>query len=324
MSERILVTGGAGYIGSHICKALALAGHIPVVYDNLSSGRREFVRWGDFVHGDIRDYAALCAAMRRNGITGVIHCAALAYVGESVTRPDIYYDTNVSGTLGVLRAMQACDVLKIVVSGSCAVYGQPDGETIREDAPLRPVSPYGFTKLAMERMLDDFGAAFGIRGVSLRYFNAAGADADAECGERHTPETHLVPRVIMAALGRIPELHVFGDDYPTPDGACVRDYVHVTDIAEAHVSAMRHLTQGGESLKANLGTGRGHSVKEIITAAEKLFQTAVPHVVHPRRAGDPPFLVADASRAQGLLQWTPVHSSLDNMLLTAMRFARLS
>ncbi|MDR2488914.1 MAG: UDP-glucose 4-epimerase GalE [Desulfovibrio sp.] len=322
MAETILVTGGAGYIGSHISKALALSGYVPVVYDNLLSGHRELVRWGEFVHGDICDYTALSLAMRCHNISGVVHCAALAYVGESIANPDAYYHTNVTGPLNVLRAMQACGVSKIVVSSSCAVYGHADGAPITEDTPLQPISPYGFTKFVMERMLDDFDMAYSVRSAALRYFNAAGADADADCGEWHTPETHLVPRIVMTALGRIPELHIFGNDYPTPDGTCIRDYVHVTDIAQAHVNAMRYLSEGKPSCKVNLGTGRGYSIKELVDAAEAMFQKKIPCVIHPRRAGDPAALVADARYARTLLQWMPVCSSLDAILATGMRFTQ--
>jgi UDP-glucose-4-epimerase GalE len=314
----ILVTGGAGYIGSHTCKALQAAGFTPLVYDNLSTGHRELVRWGDFVHGDILDTPRLESVLRKFAIGGVIHFAARAYVGESVISPDEYYETNIAGTLGLLRAMRAADVRRAVVSSSCAVYGQPPETPISENCPLLPINPYGFTKYAMERMLDDFGAAFGLAGVALRYFNAAGCDQQAETGEMHEPETHLIPRVIKAALGRIPPLEVFGSDYPTPDGTCVRDYVHVTDLAAAHVRALSYLFDGGPSIKLNLGTGNGCSVMEIIKAVQAVLRQETPHVMRPRRAGDPPCLVADAAKAKSVLGWIPEHSDLETIAQSAV------
>lgn len=317
----VLVTGGAGYIGSHTCKALADAGYTPVVYDNLWTGHREFARWGDFVHGDLLDTARLAEILRKYAVRGVIHFAARSDVGESVTRPEEYYHNNISGTLSLLNAMRSQNVGVIVVSSSCAVYGTPKIVPITEDCPRHPVNPYGFTKLAMERMLDDFEEPFAIKSAALRYFNAAGADPDAGIGEWHDPETHLIPRVIMAANGIPPGLRIFGDDYDTPDGTCVRDYIHVADLADAHVRAFAHLEKGGESLKLNLGTGKGYSVRELVTAAEKVMGRPVPHAVHGRRAGDAPVLVADASRAKAALRWEAKQSGLEHILRTAAAFA---
>lgn len=317
----VLVTGGAGYVGSHTCKALAAAGYDPVVYDNLWTGHRELVRWGDFVHGDILDTARLAHTMRTRAIAGVIHFAARSDVGESVTKPEEYYHNNISGSLSLLNAMRSQNVRFIVVSSSCAVYGTPEIVPITEACPRNPVNPYGFTKLAMERMLDEFETPFGIRSAALRYFNAAGADAEGETGEWHEPETHLIPRVFMAANGVIPGLKIFGDDYDTPDGTCVRDYVHVTDLADAHVRALAHLEGGGGSIKLNLGSGRGFSVKELVATAESVLGRPIPHSMHARRAGDAPVLVADASGAEKTLGWRTKQSGLEHILRTAAAFA---
>ena len=314
---KILVTGGAGYIGSHACKALALAGHEPVVFDNLSSGHRKLVRWGDFIHGDILDTSALTTAMRAHAVDGVIHFAALADVGESVREPEGYYNGNVAGSLSVLQAMRLAGVDMIVVSGSYSVHGQPDGAPIREDLPFQPQNPYARTKVAMEWMLSDFAQAYGLRGAVLRYANAAGADADGECGELHDPETHLIPRLLMAAAGRIPALRIFGDDYPTEDGSCVRDYVHVTDLADAHVKALDRLAAGDASLALNLGSGTGYSVKSILSEANNVLGKPVPHAFGPRRPGDPAWLVADPAKAERILDWRPRRSDLPTILSTA-------
>ena len=318
----ILVTGGAGYIGSHTCKELARQGHTVVVYDNLSTGWREFVKWGPFVHGDIRDPQRLRQVMRRHAIEGVIHFAAKAAVGESVVNPAKYVSNNVVGTLGILEAMRDEGVTSIVVSGTCAVYGEPDRIPITEDTPTRPINPYGASKLFMERMLADFETAHGLRWMSLRYFNAAGCDPDGDVGERHEPETHLIPNIFRAALGQIPALTLFGDDYPTPDGTCIRDYIHVADLARAHVLAVRHLVDGKASMPVNLGTGNGFSVKEILTAAESIIGRPVPHTVAARRPGDPPRLVANAERAHTVLGWKPTDSSVEHVVGTAWKYAR--
>lgn len=313
---RILVTGGAGYIGSHTCKTLAGRGHTVVTYDNLSTGHRQLVRWGDFEHGDILDTQRLRACLRRHRIEGVIHFAASAYVGESVVDPGKYFRNNVCGTLSILEAMRDEGVPHIVVSGTCAVYGCPERMPITEDTPTSPINPYGTSKLFMERMLADFEVAHGLRWMSLRYFNAAGCDPDGETGEWHDPETHLIPLALMAAAGRIPRLEIFGDDYPTPDGTCIRDYVHVMDLADAHVRGVNVLAQGGKSQPINLGTGRGFSIREVLAAVEEVTGAAVPHVMSARRAGDPPVLVADADRAKAVLGWKMSHSLLHDILKT--------
>lgn len=314
---KILVTGGAGYIGSHACKALAGAGHDPVVFDNLSSGHRKLARWGDFVHGDIRDTASLARVMRVHAVAGVIHFAALADVGESVREPDRYYSTNVAGSLSVLEAMRLAGVENIVVSGSYSVHGQPEGVPIHENLPFEPQNPYARTKVVMEWMFGDFARGLGLRRIALRYANAAGADPDGECGELHEPENHLIPRVIMAAQGRIPALQIFGNDYPTEDGTCVRDYIHVTDLADAHVRALELLAAGNAPPALNLGTGAGYSVKAILSEAEKVLGQPIPHDFRPRRPGDPSWLVADPSRAGEILGWRPRYSDLSAIISTA-------
>ncbi|MCH5277646.1 MAG: UDP-glucose 4-epimerase GalE [Desulfovibrionaceae bacterium] len=317
---KVLVTGGAGYIGSHTCKHLLRHGHEVVVYDNLSTGFRELARWGLFEHGDMLDAVRLRECLRRHRPDGVIHFAALSQVGESVREPGLYYRVNVGGTLTLLEAMREEGIPLLVMSGTASVYGQADHMPLAESAPTAPGNPYGATKLAMERMLADFERARGPRWISLRYFNAAGADPDGECGEMHTPETHLIPRAFMAAAGAIPRLELFGDDYPTPDGTCVRDYVHVCDLASAHRLALDYLAGGGSGRIFNLGTGTGFSVRQILDAAQKACGRPIPHSVAPRRPGDPAELVADATRAGRELGWTPAHSSLEEIMNTAWRW----
>ena len=318
MSQAVLVTGGAGYIGSHACKALAGAGFQPVVFDNLSRGHREAVRWGPLVEGDLADRQRLCAALIEHKVEAVMHFAAYAYVGESVTDPALYYRNKLGGTLSLLEALREAGIGEIVFSSTCATYGIPDGVPIREDAPQRPVNPYGETKLAIERALHWYAAAYGLRSVSLRYFNAAGADPEGEIGEHHEPETHLVPLVLQAALGHRPHIDIFGTDYPTPDGTAIRDYVHVCDLAIAHMRALERLRGGGGSAAVNLGTGQGHSVREVIAAAELASGRKVPARAAPRRPGDPPALVADPSLAGEILGWHPQHSDLDTIIRTSL------
>lgn len=319
MSRRIFVTGGAGYVGAHCCKAFAEAGWEVVVYDNLSRGWREFVRWGRLIEGDLLDAEGLAAAMRGVRPDAVAHFAALAYVGESVARPGLYYRTNAAGSLNLLEAMQAAGVGQLVFSSTCATYGAPDAVPIGEDCPQRPVNPYGRSKLVVEQMLEDFGQAHGLRSVALRYFNACGADPGGLIGERHEPESHLIPLAIRATRpGGDFALTVFGDDFATPDGTCVRDYVHVSDLASAHVAAAEHLAAGGGSAAFNLGTGAGHSVREVIAAVARAAGRPVRHVVGPRRAGDPPALVADPSRAQAVLGWRARHSDLATIVGDAL------
>jgi UDP-arabinose 4-epimerase len=318
MAEAVLVTGGAGYIGSHACKALAAAGYTPVTYDNLSRGHRHAVRWGPLVEGDIADQVTVAATLKIHRITSVMHFAAFAYVGESGTDPALYYRNNVSGTLSLLDAMREAAVSRIVFSSSCATYGLPDSVPIRETMRQLPVNPYGETKLAIERVLRWYGPAYGLRSVALRYFNAAGCDRGGAIGEEHDPETHLIPLVLRAALGTAPPVQVFGTDYPTPDGTAIRDYIHVDDLAAAHVRALQYLAGGGDSTAVNLATGNGYSVRQIIAAVTKAVGHEVPHREAPRRAGDPPALVADPSLAADVLGWRAGCSDLDTIIQTAL------
>lgn len=313
----VLVAGGAGYIGSHACKALAAAGFLPVAYDNLSTGHRDSVRWGPLVEGDLLDAGTLAGAFAKHRPVVALHFAACAYVGESFADPARYYANNVIGTLYLLDAARSAGDVPIVFSSSCAVYGEPERVPIAENTAPAPVSPYGRTKLAVEHALTDYESAYGLQSVRLRYFNAGGCDPDGEVGENHDPETHLVPRTILAAMGRLDELAIFGDDYPTPDGTAVRDYVHVTDLADAHVAAARHLLGGGDGVTLNLGTGRGFSVREVVDAVERVTGLHVPRRVAARRQGDPTVLVADGSRAQHLLGFTAPHSDIDTIVRTA-------
>ena len=322
MPQSILVTGGAGYVGSHACKALAAAGYQPVVYDNLSRGHRAAVRWGPLVVGDLADTSALVTAMRQHSVAAVMHFAAFAYVGESVSEPDLYYHNNVVGTLALLGAMREAAVKTIVFSSTCAVYGVPEILPIRETTPKAPLNPYGETKWTIERALHWFSGAYGLRYAALRYFNAAGADVDGEIGEDHEPETHLIPLVLRAALGRGKPIDIFGTDYATPDGTAIRDYIHVDDLADAHVRALAYLAAGGDSVALNLGTGSGHSVREVIAAVGRISGRAVPHRETARRPGDPPELVADPAMARTLLGWQPQVSDLDTIISTALAWER--
>jgi len=315
-----LITGGAGYVGSHCVKELSSAGHDCVVYDDLSRGHREFAKWGPLIVGDVRDQAHLTRVMTRDRFDAVLHFAALAYVGESVREPGRYYDVNVGGTRALLAAMVEAGVTSLVFSSTCAVYGEPSVLPIVESTPCRPVNPYGFSKLACEQMMDDVGHVHGLRSVRLRYFNAAGADPEGDLGEWHEPETHLVPLVLAAAQGTGPPINVLGTDYPTPDGTAIRDYVHVKDLANAHRRALDHLLTGGDTLVANLGTGRGHSVREVIEAAAVVVGRPVPCIDAPRRPGDPPELVAAPDLARDRLGWTPRHSALPEIIATAHRW----
>lgn len=316
----ILVTGGAGYIGSHACKALAAQGFIPVTFDSLEHGHRSAVRWGPLVQGHLGDDAALCRTMRDHAVEAVIHFAAYAYVGESMQEPGRYFRNNVAGTLSLLEAMRSCDVEQIVFSSTCATYGLPSTVPIDESHAQQPVNPYGESKLFIERALHWYGAAHALRSVALRYFNAAGADADGEIGERHEPETHLIPSIIEAALGKRAAIDVFGTDYPTPDGTAIRDYIHVTDLADAHVRALRYLRGGGESACLNLGTGNGYSVREVIAAVSACAGRPIPIRECARRPGDPPVLVADSDLARRVLAWEPACSDLEEIVATAWRW----
>lgn len=320
--KNLLVTGGAGYIGAHTCKALAHAGFAPVTFDNLAGGHRRAVRWGPLIEADMADQGCLERVLADGDIEGVIHFAGLIQVGESVSRPGLYYRSNVTNTLTLLDAMVATGVKMIVFSSSAAVYGHPQSVPIAEDHPERPLSPYGESKLAVERALHWYGLAHGLRWTSLRYFNAAGADSDGEIGEAHDPETHLIPLVIDSALGRRPPVQLFGADYPTEDGTAVRDYVHVSDLADAHVVAFRRLADGGTNLVVNVGTGIGISVRRIIDGVSALTGHAVPYQIGPRRPGDPSVLVANNERARAALGWTPRRSDLQTILTTALAWHR--
>lgn len=315
--SKILVTGGAGYIGSHTCKALAAAGHTPIVFDNLSNGHRDAVRWGPFEEGDITDPKRLRSVLETHAPDAVIHFAGLIEVGHSVKDPNAFWRANVVGSWTLLDAMRTVGVKQIVFSSTAAVYGIPETVPVPETSATQPVNPYGDTKLAVETMLATHAASDGLAYTALRYFNAAGADPEGELGERHDPETHLIPLVLQVPLGQRESIAVFGTDYPTPDGTAVRDYVHVSDLAAAHVAAVERLSAGGHPLIANLGTGTGYSVREIIETCRRVTNAPIPHVDSPRRAGDPPQLVAAADRAAKELGWTPTRSDLETIVATA-------
>lgn len=318
MTDRptVLVTGGAGYIGSHCCRALTAAGYQPVVYDNLSTGHRSFVT-GPLVTGDLLDGSTLARAFADHKVSAVMHFAAASLVGESVADPQKYYINNVQGTLSLLRAMREAGCRRIVFSSTGAVYGNADSKALPEDFPCLPINPYGASKWMIERMLADYRAAYGFGAFCLRYFNASGADPDGGIGELRDNETHLIPRAMMALQGHVGDFAVFGDDYQTPDGTAIRDYIHVTDLAAAHVAALKLLLEGQAGGSFNLGTGSGFSVREILSAIRQETGRDVPHVVKPRRPGDPTYLVADPSAARKVLNFVPRHSDLPTIIRTA-------
>jgi UDP-arabinose 4-epimerase len=318
--KAVLVTGGAGYVGSHVCKAVAAAGYLPVTLDNLVSGHQWAVRWGPFVHGDILDRPALDRTFREFEPAAVMHFAAFAYVGESMIHPGKYYRNNVAGSLTLIEAMRDWNVHHLVFSSTCATYGVPQTTPIGEDHPQHPVNPYGASKQMIERMLRDFGAAHGLRSMILRYFNAAGADIAGEIGEAHDPETHLIPLALDAAAGLRPDITVFGDAYATHDGTCVRDYIHVSDLAAAHVLALQALLSGHAGAAYNLGSGRGFSVKEVIQMARRVTGRPIALKVGAARAGDPPCLVADAARICSELGWQSRQSELHEIIDSAWRW----
>lgn len=320
-SAPVLVVGGAGYVGAHVCKALAAAGRLPVVLDDLSSGRRDFVKWGPFRQAQVSDGDAVAGLLADYGIATVIDLAASIEVAQSVRDPLAFYANNLAAKLPFLAALRAGGVAHLVLSSTAAVYGEPETVPIPEDHALRPGNPYGNSKLAYERMVADFAAAGGPGFLALRFFNAAGADATAEIGEAHEPETHLIARAAMAALGRVPALEIFGQDWPTPDGTAIRDYVHVSDLAAAHVRAVVALEGGLVSGACNLGSGRGHSVAEVM-ASFAAVGAPVPHGFAPRRAGDPARLVADISRARDWLGWVPAASDLASIVGSALAWHR--
>jgi UDP-arabinose 4-epimerase len=315
----VLVTGGAGYIGSHTARALRREGYEVLIYDNLSTGYEFLARGFELIRGDIRDPEKLMPALRR--VDAVMHFAAHCYVGESVQNPRKYFRNNVEGALALLNACVDAGVRRFVFSSTCAVYGVPAAVPIVEDNPRLPVNPYGVTKMIFERALEAYSEAYGLRYASLRYFNAAGADESGEIGECHDPEPHLIPLALGAAEGSGTKLQIFGDDYPTADGTCVRDYIHVNDLAAAHVNALQHLANGGNSIAANLGTAQGHSVMEIIRMVEEVTGKSVPRTIVARRPGDPPTLVANSTYAQQLLHWKPTRS-LHDIVVTAWRWSR--
>ncbi len=316
----ILVVGGAGYIGSHTARALKRKGHEVIIYDNLSTGYPVLAEGFELVVGDISDSRKLEPILKR--VDAVMHFAAHAYVGESVENPRKYFQNNLLGSLSLLNAVMDSPVRKFIFSSTCAVYGVPVKVPMAEDNPRLPVNPYGSSKLAFEFALEAYAKAYDLRFVAFRYFNAAGADENGKIGEMHDPETHLIPAIFEAIKGKRPALQIFGDDYPTPDGTCIRDYIHVSDLAEAHVLGLDYL-DNGNSTALNLGTGHGYSVREVISTIEKVVGRKVPNRLAPRRPGDPPSLVADPSRAERLMNWK-ANRSLEDIVSTAWKWAERS
>ena len=317
MTIPILVTGGAGYVGAHACKALAARGYRPIVFDNLVYGHEAAVKWGPLEVGDIADRARLDAVIAEHQPLAVMHFAAFTYVGESVADPGKYYRNNVAGTLSLLEAMRDHRIGKLVFSSTAATYGTPDAVPIPETAVKAPINPYGQSKWIAEQMIADFAVAHGLRSAALRYFNAAGADPDGEIGECHDPESHLIPLAMQAVTGDGPPLTLFGDDYPTPDGTCIRDYIHVSDLADAHVRALEQLDHRAGAEAFNLGTGKGASVREVLDVVGRVAGKPVPHSIGPRRAGDPAALVSDPAKAMRELGWHPHLSDLEDIVVNA-------
>lgn len=314
---QILVTGGAGYIGSQTTKRLNAAGLETVVLDNLSTGHRDFARWGAFIQGDLCDDLTLDRLFSSRTIDAVVHFAAASQVGESVHKPLFYYQNNVGGTIALLSAMRRHKVDTLVFSSSCSVYGPPFDGLLTEEHPCLPISPYARTKRMMEDVMQDMARANGLNYVALRYFNAAGADPDAEVGERHNPETHLIPLVLQVALGQRDHLDIYGDDYDTPDGTAIRDYIHVQDLADAHILALTYLQKGGDSGPINLGNGQGHSVRQVVEAARQVTGREIPVRMAARRSGDSPRLVGDATKARAVLGWSPKYADIRDIIATA-------
>ena len=317
---KILVTGGAGYIGSHVCKKLASLGYYPIVADNLSKGHRDFVRWGEFVNCDLNDISQIYSIFNQHEISAVMHFASSAYVGESVANPQLYYCNNVRNSLNLLQVILDSSVRHVIFSSSCATYGIPKSLPIVEDQPQIPINPYGNSKLFIERILEDYGLAYGLRYIILRYFNAAGADPDAEIGERHSPETHIIPITLDVGMGVRDYVEIFGDDYPTPDGTCIRDYIHVCDLADAHVKALEYLLDGGGSDHFNLGNGTGFSVNDVIAECERVTGRKIMTKTVGRRAGDPPVLVSSSNKAKRVLGWQSQYTDLKSIVDTAWRW----
>lgn len=318
--DHVLVTGGAGYIGSHACKALKAAGFVPVTFDSLVTGWQDAVKFGPFEKGDLLDRARLDAVFARYNPIAVMHFAALSQVGESMSDPGAYWRNNVGGSLSLVEAAVAAGCMNFVFSSTCATYGEQDNVVLDEDSVQRPINAYGASKKAVEDILDNFGAAFGLNHVIFRYFNVAGGDPEAEVGEHHRPETHLIPIMLEAIDGTRPALTVFGTDYDTPDGTCIRDYVHVCDLVDAHVLGLRWLLAGKGSRVFNLGTGSGFSVREVIANSKTVTNRAVPFTEGPRRAGDCTKLVSGSTRAEAELGWTPTRSTMDTMIADAWRW----
>ena len=319
---RVLVVGGAGYIGSHMVKMLLGAGHEVITLDNLSSGHRDAVLGGSFVEGDLADTQGLHQVFEQYQPEAVMHFASYIQVGESVRKPDIYYRNNVTNTLNLLDVMLQFNVKKFIFSSTAAVFGEPDYVPIDEAHPNRPLNPYGRSKWMIEQVLADYDKAFDLRSVCLRYFNAAGADPEGQLGERHDPETHLIPLILQAASGRRENIQVFGRDYDTPDGTCIRDYIHIVDLCSAHLAALEYLSKGGSSDRFNLGNGSGFSVQEVIDAVQKVSGKQVTVINGPRREGDPARLVADAKRARSILAWQPTYTALDTIVSHAWQWER--
>ena len=313
----ILVTGGAGYIGSHANKELTRTGYETVVLDNMSYGHPDFLKWGVFEEVDLGDLESIRNVFRKYEIEAVMHFAAFTYVGESVEDPQKYYLNNLRNTLNLLQVMNEFEVRKLVFSSTCATYGNPQKIPLTEDHPQNPINPYGQGKLMVEKVLKDYSSAYGLRYVSLRYFNAAGADPEGEVGERHEPETHLIPLILDAAMGKREDIKIFGTDYPTTDGTCIRDYIHVTDLADAHIKALKYLEDGGESEVFNLGNGNGFSVREVIEEARKVTGKEIKATETERRAGDPPVLVGSSEKARKILKWQPKYDDLTKIISTA-------
>jgi len=313
----ILVTGGAGYIGSHANKELTRAGYETVVLDNMSYGHPDFLKWGVFEEVDLGDLESIRNVFRKYEIEAVMHFAAFTYVGESVEDPQKYYLNNLRNTLNLLQVMNEFEVRKLVFSSTCATYGNPQKIPLTEDHPQNPINPYGQGKLMVEKVLKDYSSAYGLRYVSLRYFNAAGADPEGEVGERHEPETHLIPLILDAAMGKREDIKIFGTDYPTTDGTCIRDYIHVTDLADAHIKALKYLEDGGESEVFNLGNGNGFSVREVIEEARKVTGKEIKATETERRPGDPPVLVGSSEKARKILKWQPKYDDLTKIISTA-------
>lgn len=317
----ILVCGGAGYIGAHMCKLLAAQGHDVTVFDNLSTGHAEAVRWGKLVQGDLLNSEDINNALKQRTYAAVMHFSARSLVGESMVKPNLYYQNNVAGTANLLDAMVKHSIQAFIFSSTAAIYGMPKYTPIDEQHPKSPINPYGNTKLMVETMLADYAKAFGLRSVSLRYFNAAGADPDGEIGEDHDPETHLIPNVLKSVLHQSKHpLKVFGDNYETPDGTCVRDYIHVADLGDAHLKALDYLLQGGQTDAFNLGNGKGFSVLDVIKAAKQVAGREIPYSVVERRPGDPAVLVASADKARKILNWSPNYTDLGRIIETAWRW----